>query len=70
MALNDMTHSFIELCKPLSHDKAVIHEREGHRFSWVLNQSVGEVKYLSEGFEESASKFIPLLQSSIPEEYS
>ena len=26
MALNDMTHSFIELCKPLSHDKAVIRE--------------------------------------------
>ena len=26
MALNGMIHSFIELCKPLCHDKAVIHE--------------------------------------------
>ena len=26
VALQDMSHSFIELCKPLHHDKAVIHE--------------------------------------------
>ena len=26
MALHSMAHSFIELCKPLHHDKAVIHE--------------------------------------------
>ena len=26
VALHSMVHSFIELCKPLSHDKAVIHE--------------------------------------------
>ena len=27
-ALHSMAHSFIELCKPLCHDKAVIHEEE------------------------------------------
>ena len=26
MALHGMAHSFTELCKPLRHDKAVIHE--------------------------------------------
>ena len=26
VALHDMAHSFTELCKPLCHDKAVIHE--------------------------------------------
>ena len=26
VSLHDMAHSFIELCKPLHHDKAVIHE--------------------------------------------
>ena len=28
VALHGMAHSFIELCKPLSHNKAVIHERD------------------------------------------
>ena len=28
VALLDMTNSFIELCKPLHHDKTVIHEGE------------------------------------------
>ena len=27
-ALHGMVHSFIELCKPICHDKAVIHEGE------------------------------------------
>ena len=26
MALHDIAHGFIEFCKPLLHDKAVIHE--------------------------------------------
>ena len=30
VALHRMTHSFIEFRKPLHHDKAVIHEGEGH----------------------------------------
>ena len=29
VALHSMAHSFIELCKPLGHDKAVIHEGQG-----------------------------------------
>ena len=29
VALNGMAHSFIELCKPLCHDKAVVHEGGG-----------------------------------------
>ena len=28
VALHGMVHSFIELCKPICHDKAVIHEGE------------------------------------------
>ena len=28
VALHSMAHSFIELCKPFCHDKAVIHEAE------------------------------------------
>ena len=28
VALHSMAHSFIELCKPLHHDKAMIHEGE------------------------------------------
>ena len=30
VALHSMAHSFIELRKPLHHNKAVIHERERH----------------------------------------
>ena len=30
VALHGMAHSFIELCKPLCHDKAVIHEGDTH----------------------------------------
>ena len=28
VALHGMAHSFLELCKPLRHDKAVIHKGE------------------------------------------
>ena len=28
VSLHGMAHNFIELCKPLCHDKAVIHERD------------------------------------------
>ena len=30
VALHGMAHSFIELCQPLHHNKAVIHEGEGY----------------------------------------
>ena len=36
VALHGMSHSCIELCKPLCHDKAVIHEGEPFRYN--LNQ--------------------------------
>ena len=32
VALHDMTHSFIEFCKPLCHNKAVIHEGDHRRW--------------------------------------
>ena len=38
VALHGMVHSFIELCKPLHHDKAVIHE--GIMDPLILSQKV------------------------------
>ena len=36
VTLHGMAHSFIELCKPLLHHKAVIHERVTNLISWYM----------------------------------
>ena len=35
VALHSMAHSFTELCKPLCHDKAVIHEEEKQNYHMI-----------------------------------
>ena len=43
VALHGMAHSFIELCKPLHHDKAVIREGgHGHEFGQTLGDGEGQ----------------------------
>ena len=43
VAVHDMAHSFIELCKPLYQDKAVIQEREKVKHRGLCRAAVHRV---------------------------
>ena len=50
VALHSMTHSFIELHKPLRHDKAVIHEGRSNALATNVNgRLIGKDPYAGKG---------------------
>ena len=54
MALQSMAHSFLELCKPLCYDKAVIHKEDEPPRSEGVQYSTGEEQRNSSRENEEA----------------